>query len=220
VSRYAVHRLGRVPFLAVEYTETVDLTEPAVRVTEVVNGTIVVPAWAERTELVGCSLRNGTTGAVLGTILTANTAGITIDTPIDASLVGSMVTIPQKNAHGVVAHRLAGQGRVWETRVHMEGPGAARAQDMLGTASVTLVAAALSVLGVENVTTAQIQQAILSLNAGGMNLDSLLTAEGEKLELDRRAGLAPYAWPIGAAPGAPSAAWTPPLCFRCGGKLP
>jgi hypothetical protein len=223
VSQYTVARLNKFPSVRVTFDEACYLVDLDGEVTEALDldsdgraETLRIPTWADVWVEVGRTL--ALNNKVIGTVAHAVTV-----TPEDSSeeepgdsfmeitlnlaegpevVEGQTISLVSVTTVGTLAYRRAKGGMRWE--LFLDGTDSlamTRMQVMLGRAYARSARAVLMALGLsEQVTDLQIEAAVQALGAQGINLDGILASEGERLELDRQAGVPTGVLVLGDAP--------------------
>lgn len=191
VSEYTVRRSGRVQTILIKFEEVVCVYEELVSVTLGSGNTLTVPAWEDRTDLVGrmVELENG---VELGEVLEVDGDQITLSGTGLNVAIGKKVTVPEMGPFASVVYEKARQGRTWEVYIPLISTEAVLyAAGLMGTAHFKAVRSVLDQLGNSSITNNQIGAAIQALGAAGTNLDGFLAQAGEKVEQDRQGGNLP-----------------------------
>lgn len=221
VSEFAVNRLGRVLRGRFTYDEVVaELEDPSVLGDaqdadgDGVLETLVVPGWAGRTDLLGEGVYYQD-GRLLGEILswddTTTTATLAPDpeVPIHAGLVGGGVAIERLGPFGSKLCTPAIKGRNWTTVISADSEaGTARAKEVLGGTHVEIVLATLVELVTQlgsdaalgAVTATEVIAAVEAMGERGLILTTFLAGAGQRVEMERRAGLVAGLEVTGGAP--------------------
>lgn len=223
VAVYTVNRLNSLPSFHVHYAETVRSFEKATvtSASESTPGsgfdTLVVEEWAHRTDLVGRELFDENKN-VLATVVDAVTNPeqvdeegnvttpaqlvLTLDTPLATDPTGSLVLARLYNSLGMPVHELVKGGRTWEIVLEAGTPEVnAKMEQLLDAIMFAALKNGFEEAGIVK-TDQEIWAVVQSLAAKGINIDTLITVECEKLEKERRQGALTYAEVFGQAPEA------------------
>src|SRR5690606_12566178 len=127
---------------------------------------------------------------------------VTLESGLEADPTGTLVTVQARGVFGAPLHRVAKGGREWENWLMSVGLEARQLmQTMLDTLFFSALQHGFSEAGVSK-TDVEIQALVESLAAKGVTMDGLIEQVLAQLELDRRAGNAPYVRTLGDAPEA------------------
>lgn len=195
-SGYTLNRLGEFVTLDLEFSETIDdVAEAALTAVQDVDGdgvfeTLVVPALAPLFDrLVGLPLALAD-GTPLGTAVAVDAAAksVVVTGAPTPAMVGGVVRVRRINHFGIPVDRTADNGRTYRVKLTTQDPAQReRLLTILMTASFNLVSQTLTQAGIA-FTPGQLVGALQALAAQGVNLDTFLVEEFQRVEQDRRAG--------------------------------
>lgn len=202
---YRVERGGRFPLVVLSFAEVskawANSTLSVVGVDADEDGlfeALTLEDW-DGQNLVGQKLFDQTK-TLIGTVTAMDAATFTLNAPI--AVLPTQVWLEAFTSIGTLSWDVVPGGRQWEIALPMNSPALVNyVGGKLGAALFNAVKAVLALTSA-SVTDLEILGAIQTLAAQGLNVDSYIAAQGELIELNRRAGTTPVG--ISVAGNAPA----------------
>lgn len=195
VVRYTPHRIGVYPIVDIDYAEVARQTETAVvQISNDENNDGIFEKAVLNinvNELLGAEVYSSSVCLGVVSALSGSENSIFLTTGSVNEMTGSLLTFKLQAVTNSPAWKVIGQ----EYTVRLDGSNdnaMAKIGELLGTAYIQAVMAVVQQAS-SSLTLEQVQTAIFTLAQQGVNLDTFLAQQAEKLEKDRRAGTVPYA---------------------------